>query len=153
MPSFKDTTGREWLVVVNVAQVKRVREQLKINLADPNEGNLLEQLTDPVTFVDVLFVLCQSQAKEAGVSDVQFGESMGGDALDEALMALGGALADFFRGPKRAIWLNAVKLTRKHLAAIDKVLTERADEIEAMAEKSIADQNLTGDTSSASPAA
>lgn len=153
MPSFKDTTGREWLVVVNVAQVKRVREQLRINLADPNEGNLLEQLTDPVTFVDVLFVLCQSQAKEAGVSDVQFGESMGGDALDDGLMALGGALADFFRGPKRKIWEQAVKLTRKHLAKLEAVLTERANEIEAMAEKAITDQNPIGVTSSESPAA
>ena len=59
MPSFKDTHGREWLVTLNVAHVKRVRERLGINLADLQEGNLLSRLADPVTLVDVLFVLVQ----------------------------------------------------------------------------------------------
>ena len=42
MPSFKDTNGREWLVTLNVAQVKRVRERLGINLADLPEIVKLE---------------------------------------------------------------------------------------------------------------
>ncbi|RIK80201.1 MAG: hypothetical protein DCC68_11610 [Planctomycetota bacterium] len=110
MPSFKDTNGREWLVTLNVAQVKRVRERLGINLADLQEGNLLARLADPVTLVDVLFVLVLPQADETNISDEQFASALGGDTLTEASTALLEALCDFFHEPQRT-------LLRKVLAA------------------------------------
>ena len=101
MPSFKDTHGREWLVTLNVAHVKRVRERLGINLADLQEGGLLSRLADPVTLVDVLFVLVQPQADDINVSDEQFAAGLGGDTLSSASTALLEALCDFFPRPTR----------------------------------------------------
>ncbi|MEX2187955.1 MAG: hypothetical protein WD875_14210 [Pirellulales bacterium] len=125
MPSFKDTNGREWLVTLNVAQVKRVREQLRINLADLQEGDLLSRLADPVTLVDVLFVLVQPQADDINVSDEQFATGLGGDTLTAASTALLEALCDFFPDPQRMLLRKVLRATTvKRAEAITLIETE-----------------------------
>lgn len=125
MPSFKDTNGREWLVTLNVAQVKRVRERLGVNLADLQEGNLLVRLADPVTLVDVLFVLVQPQADENNVTDEQFAASLGGDTLSAASTALLEALCDFFPQPIRLMLRKVLAQTQARQAdAVTKIETE-----------------------------
>ncbi|MEX2188443.1 MAG: hypothetical protein WD875_16665, partial [Pirellulales bacterium] len=122
---FKDTNGREWLVTLNVAQVKRVRERLRINLADLQEGDLLSRLADPVTLVDVLFVLVQPQADEINVSDEQFAAGLGGDTLTAASTALLEALCDFFPEPQRTLLRKVLRATTaKRAEAITLIETE-----------------------------
>ncbi|RIK72124.1 MAG: hypothetical protein DCC68_26760 [Planctomycetota bacterium] len=151
MPSFKDTNGREWLVTLNVAQVKRVRERLGVNLADLQEGNLLTRLADPVTLVDVLFVLVQPQADENSVTDEQFAASLGGDTLSSASTALLEALCDFFPQPTRLMLRKVLAQTQARQAdAVTKIETE-GDELirtaldKAMKVKTLQVASPTGD--------
>ncbi len=151
MPSFKDTNGREWLVTLNVAQVKRVRERLGVNLADLQEGNLLVRLADPVTLVDVLFVLVQPQADENSVTDEQFAASLGGDTLSAASTALLEALCDFFPQPTRLMLRKVLAQTQARQAdAVTKIETE-GDELirtaldKAMKVKTLQVASPTGD--------
>ena len=83
MHTFADTQGRTWTVTINVDVIRRVRSLLSINLLEAIEGRLLERLiTDPVLLCDILFVVIQPEAVAKGISDEDFGRSLGGDVLD-----------------------------------------------------------------------
>jgi hypothetical protein len=138
MPSFKDTSGREWLVTLNVAQVKRVRERLGVNLADLQEGNLLTRLADPVLLVDVLFVLVQPQAEEKNITDEQFAAGLGGDTLADAATALLEALCDFFPQPTRLMLRKVLAQTQVRQAdAVTLLETEGDNLIRTAMEKAL----------------
>ena len=102
MHSFQDTAGRLWEVQINVSQVRRVRGLAGVDLnklLDEKCQPLGELLADPCRLVDVLYALCKEQADKAEVTDQQFGESLGGDVLEEAAHAFLEELIDFF--PRR----------------------------------------------------
>jgi hypothetical protein len=98
MRVFKDTKGRQWTVAVNCATVRRVRDLLKIDMLSLGDLDveLLKTLQDPVNLCNVLFVLCKEEADKAGISDLEFGKSMGGDSLLKGYEALMEELVDFF---------------------------------------------------------
>jgi len=103
MKTFTDSQGRTWNVVLNVGALRRVRDLLKVDLLDVARGDLLERLADdPVLLVDVLYVLCKTDAEAQGVSDEDFGRAMVGGVLDEAGSALMQELLGFFPSAQRA---------------------------------------------------
>ena len=127
MKVFKDTEGREWLLSINVAAVKRVRSLIDVDLMGIIEGTLLEKLvSDPVMLCDVVYCLVKPDADEKGVSDEEFGKAMGGDVLEHATQALLEELADFFPKKKRALLRKALvklkALEEKALAVAEKRL-------------------------------
>ena len=98
MATFKDSAGREWELTINVPVMKRVQARTGYHLGKllNDDCKLLGEITgDPVEFVNVLYAMCESQCKVAGVSDEQFGESMAGDAMDAASNAFLKAIEDF----------------------------------------------------------
>lgn len=105
MHSFRDCDGREWLLKVNVYQLKRVKASLGLDLvgllADGFQG-LGGLLNDPPALVDVLYLLCQEEADGRQVSDEAFGRAMAGDALEKAAAAFTEELVDFFPAQKQA---------------------------------------------------
>lgn len=122
MRTFTDNAGRTWTVAIHVAAVKRVRAILEIDLYGlVNEGfeRLAELCHDPVTLVDLLYVLCQDEAEKRGVSDEDFGRAMAGDSIERATMAFIEALTDFFPNPRVRAGLKRVMATagqtRDHL--------------------------------------
>lgn len=101
MASFKDRDGHEWQIDVTVSTVKRVRSLCDIDLMKTAEGDALGKLlTDPVELVDVLYAVCQPQCEQRNVTDIQFGESMAGDCIESASLALLHAVIDFFPNPR-----------------------------------------------------
>lgn len=101
MPAFKDTAGREWLVKIDAPKIREVRQRLEIDLA-AHDGKAFDQLAaDPVLLVDVLWVLVSDQ--RTGVSDVEFGQSLGGESLEAAANCLTAAVLDFFRPAQRSL--------------------------------------------------
>jgi hypothetical protein len=111
MKTFKDTADRMWTVQINVDAVKRVRDALGINLTkavDDGFKLLAEIVEDPIRLVDVLFVLCQEQAEKQGVTDVDFGRSMSGDAIMQAAEAFIEALTGFFPNARSRAMLTAL---------------------------------------------
>ena len=121
MHTFSDTQGRPWTITLNVDAIRRVRSVLNINLLDAIEGRLLERLiTDPVLLCDILFVVIQPEAIAKGISDEDFGRSLGGDVLDVATTALLEELVDFFPSAKRTVFRKALaKLKQLETLAIE----------------------------------
>lgn len=119
MHTFQDNQDRKWDLAVNVSAIKRLRDVLNVDLMQVIEGDLLQKLySDPIMLVDVVYVLCQPQAEKAEVTDVQFGEAMGGDALELATAALVEEIIDFF--PNRRDRERARTVLAKFQAAMEK---------------------------------
>lgn len=152
MKKFKDTQDRDWIVTIHVDAIKRVRSELDIDLSKALEENftgLTAILADPVQLVEVLFVLCREQAQAAGISDEDFGKSMGGDCLLTGGEAFVEALIDFFPHARARASLTALLAKGK---TVRNVLLERAEEqIKALDPNQIAESMLPG-SSGNSPA-
>jgi len=134
MRSFKDSEGREWQVAINISSIKRVRESLKLNgenidLLAPLVGTppLITRLfIDLCLLVDVLYVLCRSQANERQLSDEDFGAAIAGEEAKAAYEAFFEELMDFFRKAGRE---EAAKITAGNL---DLVRQEWDAEVQAI---------------------
>ena len=131
MHIFKDNQGRSWNFALNVWEMKRIRASLGVDLVNAvalgKDGNVQADLVDriandPCLLVDILWVVCEEQAKEDGVSDVDFGSSLAGDAVEEATRAFLDELVDFFPGARRLFLRKAVELARRYAAQTDAAL-------------------------------
>ena len=123
MKIFKDNTGREWQLVLSVYAMKQIRAKLGIDLINviqlDKTGNvkvdLIDQIAnDPCLLVDILWVLCEEQAKVLNVTDVAFGSALAGDAIEDATKAFLDELVDFFPGAKRLFLRKAIDLAQKY---------------------------------------
>ena len=123
MRQFTDTKERVWDVELNVRQMKRVRDVLGIDLVNVIQAgkdgavatDTLDRVAnDPILLVDILWVLCEGQAKAAGVTDDDFGSSLAGDSIADATRAFLDELVDFFPGARRLFLKKAVDLARKY---------------------------------------
>ena len=123
MRQFTDTKERVWDVELNVRQMKRVRDVLGIDLVNVIQAgkdgavatDTLDRVAnDPILLVDILWVLCEGQAKAAGVTDDDFGSSLAGDSISDATRAFLDELVDFFPGARRLFLKKAVDLARKY---------------------------------------
>jgi hypothetical protein len=111
MHSFKDSKGRAWTFSIHVSAVKRVRAVAGVDLyglVDDGFKGLAELTADPVRLVDVMWVLCEEEARKLGVSDEDFGAAMAGDALGNAAEAFVAELIDFFPNPRARAGLKQV---------------------------------------------
>jgi hypothetical protein len=137
MHIFTDNKGRKWDIVLNVNQMKRVRAVLGIDLVNvitldakgEVKVDLIDRIAnDPCLLVDILCVLTEKQAASLGVSDIQFGESLAGEAIEDATKAFLDELVDFFPGAKRLFLQKAVTLARKYTlemtSALEKALSD-----------------------------
>ena len=155
MHNFKDATGRNWEIVVNVGAVKRVRtlcgvDVLAISDFVEDRDKDLRFLTDPVLLVDVLYVICKNECDARHVSDEEFGRALVGDAIAEASVALLEELIEFFPTEKRAILKKYWDASRRFEDAMAKKLeAELSDEaIDAMVKEHL---NSLSTTPSAAP--
>ena len=123
MRQFTDTKERVWEVELNVRQMKRVRDALGIDLVNVIQAgrdgtvatDTLDRVAnDPILLVDILWVLCEGQAKAAGVTDDDFGSSLAGDSIADTTRAFLDELVDFFPGARRLFLKKAVDLARKY---------------------------------------
>lgn len=140
MRTFTNNTGRTWTVTVNVNAIKRVRDLAKVDLLQVVEGKLIEQLvSDPVLLCDVIYALCKPEADAQGVSDVDFGRSMAGDAIDGATTALLEELVGFFPLGQRKVLAKALAKLRKLEATALAAVEARLDsnELEEAMEKQL----------------
>jgi len=127
MQTFNDSRGRTWELSVNVNTIKRVKQMADVDLMGlvSDHASVERLIADPCLLVDVLYVLCKPQADAAGVTDVEFGESLGGDALDDATTALLEDFCDFFPARKRSILRTALGKIR----AIEQGVLDLAEKI------------------------
>lgn len=125
MHTFKDEAGREWEIKLNVSAVRRVRDTLNFDLLNIADESTIEKLIgDPVTLVDIVYVLCKEQADERKLTDEDFGRAMAGDAIDGATQALLDELVSFTPNPRQRQNLGAM------LAATREMMDRSADLME-----------------------
>jgi hypothetical protein len=131
MKTFSDNQGRVWEITVNVNTIKRVRDLVHVDLTALHQDEAQRVFSDPVLLVNTLYAACKPQAEKFSpiVDDVAFGESLVGDHIEAAAMALMEEVELFFPASRRPI-LRAVRekavelgaqLTSKTLAAIQSV--------------------------------
>jgi hypothetical protein len=95
---FTDAKGREWRIALTYGVMQQVKEDLGIDLLVVQNGVVQSQgLNDLKAFVNLLFVVCEDQAKEQSLSDVDFGRSLDGTSLKEAFAAFQAEYDDFFQ--------------------------------------------------------
>jgi len=132
MQSFRDNRGRVWGLSVTVATMKRVRALCSVDLykvieiedtGEPRSELLTKLYNDPILLVDVLYAVCKPEADKLGVSDIDFGEGMAGDAVDAAANALLDELVNFFPAVKKMALEKALQATRRFIAAKKQQLT------------------------------
>lgn len=119
MRSFSDTKSNEWNVSVTIGSVKRVISLLDVNLLDIEQGDpplMVKLSTDVVLLCDIIYCLVKPQADERDISDEQFGQLLGGDAVLAAQKAFYEEMRDFFQRSGRADRVTALE---KQEAAIN----------------------------------
>lgn len=152
MRTFKDNAGRTWTVSVDVDAIRRVRSALGINLASTELAQVLERLlSDPVLLCDVLFVVCKPEADKLGVSDVDFGRAMAGDAIEAGTLALLEELANFTPNPRDRARVKRLLQAMQQLAERTRDAAETR--LEREIEKALSATTATsGPSSGSSPA-
>ncbi|MFA6805222.1 MAG: hypothetical protein WCR17_04525 [Candidatus Methanomethylophilaceae archaeon] len=135
MKIFKDVNGKEWQISITVGTIKRVKDLMDVNLIDAVSTDLIDKMkSDPVFLCDILYAICKPQADKDGVSDIEFGEGLVGDAIASATDALIGDLVDFFPASQRVILRKALA----KIEAAEKQMTEMMDQkIDAMMDSEI----------------
>ena len=163
MRQFTDTKERVWDVELNVRQMKRVRDVLGIDLVNVIQAgkdgavatDTLDRVAnDPILLVDILWVLCEGQAKAAGVTDDDFGSSLAGDSVSDATRAFLDELVDFFPGARRLFLKKAVDLARKfeteNLGMLEKALA--SPEFEERLKTSLRPPSASRESAASTPA-
>jgi len=144
VPSFTDTTGRDWRVALDVTTVKTVRDRAEVDLADLEQApkTFAQLADDPVLLVDVLYLVCQSEASDRDVSPEDFGRSLAGDAIEHATAALEEAICDFFpRGKRSLLQRLRKKLDQVREKTVDLIETNLQDpEIDEAINQAVKDQ-------------
>jgi len=117
--TFRDNAGRLWDLRLSIAAVKRVRNELQVDLLGKDFAKVVDQVFgDLVTLCNVAYVVVKPEADRLGVTDEQFGVAMAGDAIEEAIYALMDAMRDFTPNPRdRARVGKVLELARKGIEA------------------------------------
>jgi hypothetical protein len=153
VPKFTDTKEREWIVAIDVTTVVDLRNTLEFDILSDDQGQMVLRLEqDPVLLANVLFVVCQDQAKLLKVDSREFGRGLCGPPIGDATAALIEALADFSQSPKAKQNLRATfGLVRRMLdrgrTAVEKRLGSGA------VEKAVEEALTQFESSSSAPAA
>lgn len=153
MKTFQDSAGRTWSVALNVDAIKRVRTLCEVDLLEAAGGKLLDRITtDPVLLCDVLFAVCRDEAEAKGVSDVEFGKGLSGDAIDGATTALLEELVSFFPKGRRGVLEKVVRKLGTLQARVIQAAEARLDspELEREMEQALASYGLSFGNSPAS---
>ena len=143
MKQFTDNDDRAWSISLTIDAVKRVRDLLGINLLDIEAGEppLITRLaTDEILLCDVIFCLVKPQADSQGITDTEFGQSLGGDAILAAQQALYQELVDFFQ--KRGRTDRAQALTKQQ-KVMDKAIAYATAQVVAIDLDKIASGKLS----------
>jgi hypothetical protein len=159
MKTFKDSTGREWTIAINVGSIKRVKELISVDLTELLAGApaLIDRLgSDLILIVDVIYALCKPQADDRKIDDVAFASVIDGAAGKAAYMAFREDLADFFSQWGRD---EQAAVIRRQAEFLDTGIKAVTAEIEALDPAKIineqiqkAKQERSGEQSTSSPA-
>ena len=86
MANFSDLNGRNWVVTLDVYSIKQIKKELEIDLLDEKVHETLQRIAEDIVLaIDVLYLALKEQLDTANISDVEFGRSLAGDRLNDAV--------------------------------------------------------------------
>ena len=119
MANFSDLNGRNWVVTLDVYSIKQIKKELEIDLLDEKVHETLQRIAEDIVLaIDVLYLALKEQLDTANISDVEFGRSLAGDCLNDAVGALVEALVDFFPNPRKREFMK--KMLEKATSHMDR---------------------------------
>ena len=142
--------GREWTLDFNIASVRQIRARSKTvetlkNVDFLDCAALLTSLNDVFFAADLLFVCCESQADEQGITSEDFGKALKVALLFNAITEMTAEYLDFFPDPttveKMKIVVEKSRATQEALANVvcakagdicDEILTDAAMKLGAL---------------------
>ena len=108
---------------IDVGLIRKVRASCGVDLAKLFTQEGLAALADPVQLVDVLWVMCESQANAQRVSPEEFAASLVGDEIEAAAGALAEASIDFLPSSRqeamRKLLSRATELAAAQWATVE----------------------------------
>lgn len=113
MHSFKDNTGHEWRIELNVAVNRKVRTEIGVDLNLINEDLITKLYTNPEMLVDVISIVLTDQIKKQDLDEYGFASRIIGDTVNHACDALMDELVFISPRSQRAIAGAAWKKIRK----------------------------------------
>lgn len=141
MKTFKDSGGKSWDISITVGSLKRVKDMLNIDLieeASKKENIFIKVSENPIMLCDILYCLCKSQADERKITDEKFGESLNGDAIEQATNMFIEELIDFFPSAKRPAFRMMTQkieeMTTKGVEYVTKYLNSEEMETKIMSD-------------------
>lgn len=128
---FSDRLGRQWTVDVHTTVVERVQRELGFNLLDAFDpaADVSERLSNPVTLVATLYLVCFEQVQERAISDEEFGRGFAGDCLQEAQRALLRSTADFFTSRRAAVCHRMLNLAEQMNETVELAAQQQMEEL------------------------
>lgn len=133
MKKFSDTAGREWAITLNLGTAMAVKDQLGVDLLQPEQGDppLLTRLgTDEMLLGEVICCLMADQFESHNVSDADVRASFDGATLLAAQQAFYDELIDFFRLRGRTDRARAVETQAEMIGAAIRAATDQIDRID-----------------------
>lgn len=116
-PSFRDATGREWLLSINVHVARRIRDEVGIDVGQIADGKIFFELaSNREKLAGTLWLLCQKQAEQPqpgrqAIAPEQFAELLDSDTLDLAMEALREAIVLFSPSHQRVAFRKMLEKT------------------------------------------
>lgn len=105
MASFKDGQKRDWVIALDGPKIHRIRQELKVDIADTTGTAYAQLRSDVCLLVNVLYLLCQRQCEERKLTDEDFGQLLYGEGLKKAREALVEAIRDFIPDQEETSYL------------------------------------------------
>lgn len=125
MHQFKDNQSRAWQLALNGWQLKKLKERLDFDARD--HESILHAAGNPMLLCDILYLLCEDQAKAANVTDEDFGKSLTGDAIDDAAEAYLAESVDFFPRSQRPALTKVLATMKTYQERATALATEKLD--------------------------
>lgn len=135
MASFKDKSGKDWMVDFNIGICRKIKSASGLDFANAHDGKAVSAIqAEDDKMVQVIWLLCEQQAKERGITDEeQILVLLDGNVLEDAQRVIEESLLSFTR-PERRAALEAIFQKKKEamdkamLAAVAKVNAVNIDE-------------------------
>lgn len=153
MRTFKDAQDREWTIDLNIASVRALRQRAarvdslkNVDLLD--YAGVLLSVSDPFFAADLLFETVRDQAEKRGVSAEDFGASLRGKILFDAISEWSAEYLDFFPEPTAKEKAQALveKSAKAREALFEKICfaaTKELDSAVASAERELSKLSST----------
>ena len=137
MKSFTDNQGEIWDVELNIGAAIRLKSRLNIDFDNlvkldphqPESTTSLEQIsTDSILLFNIIYVLCEQQVRERGLTEEDFAARFSGDTIEAATEAMLDEIVNFSRPAKRKVLQQLRRIGREYAdkagKELDKILAD-----------------------------